>query len=73
MGRSAAGRKLGPEAVRLAVVASIRHTDTGCDSLPRAGVGRAEARAQVRPEARARVRPEVDRVLGQWSTRPAGA
>ena len=64
VGRSAAGRKLEPEAVTLAVVASVRHTDTRYDSLLMAGVERTEARAQVRSE--------VDRVLDGWSTRPAG-
>jgi hypothetical protein len=59
VGRSASGRKLEPEAVTLAVVASVRHSDTRYDSLLMAGVERAEARA--------RVRGEVDRVLSDWS------
>jgi hypothetical protein len=59
VGRSAAGRKLEPQAVTLAVVASIRHSDTRYDSLLMAGVERSEARAQVRSE--------VDRVLEEWS------
>jgi len=63
VGRSAAGRKLEPEAVTLAVVASVRHTDTRYDSLLMAGAERADARAQVRDE--------VDRVLREWSSRPS--
>jgi hypothetical protein len=58
VGRSAAGRALEPETVTLAVVASVRHRDTGYDGLLMAGV--------QRDEARARVRPEVDSVLGAW-------
>lgn len=61
VGRSAAGRKLEPEAVTLAVVASVRHSDTRYDSLLMAGVERAEARGQVRSE--------VDRILSGWSGR----
>lgn len=58
VGRSAAGRALEPEAVTLAVVASVRHSDTGYDGLLMAGVHR--------DEARARVRPEVEGVLKAW-------
>jgi len=47
VGRSAAGRALDPEAVRLAVVASVRHVDTGYDELLMAGVDRETARDQV--------------------------
>jgi hypothetical protein len=59
VGRSAAGRKLEPQAVTLAVVASIRHSDTRYDSLLMAGVERTEARDQVRSE--------VDRVMEEWA------
>jgi hypothetical protein len=59
VGRSAAGQKLDPKAVTLAVVASVRHTDTPYDSLLMAGVERTEARAQVRIQ--------VERVLEEWS------
>ena len=65
VGRSAAGRKLEAEAVTLAVVASVRHSDTPYDSLLMSGVERAQARAQVRSE--------VDRVLTEWSVRPPAA
>ena len=47
IGRSAAGRALDPEAVTLAVVASVRHLDTPYDALLMSGVARADARAQV--------------------------
>ncbi|GAB3001647.1 DUF2293 domain-containing protein [Amycolatopsis acidiphila] len=58
VGRSAAGRALDDEAVRLAVVASIRHEDTDYDAMLMAGVPRAEARD--------RIRPGIDRVLARW-------
>jgi hypothetical protein len=47
VGRSAAGRALDSEAVRLAVVASVRHVDTDYDELLMFGVDRESARAQV--------------------------
>jgi hypothetical protein len=47
VGRSAAGRALDPDAVRLAVVASVRHVDTDYDALLMSGVDRESARAQV--------------------------
>jgi hypothetical protein len=58
VGRSAAGRVLDEEAVRLAVIASIRHEDTDYDAMLMAGVPRAEARD--------RIRPDIDRVLARW-------
>jgi len=48
VGRSAAGRALDADAVRLAVVASVRHIDTDYDDLLMSGVDRDSARAQVR-------------------------
>jgi hypothetical protein len=60
VGRSAAGRALDPEAVRLAVIASIRHEDTTYEDLLMLGVGRLEARHQVRDQ--------VDAALEQWSS-----
>jgi hypothetical protein len=60
VGRSAAGRALDPEAVRRAVVASVRHVDTGYDRLLMSGVDRIQARAMVKSA--------VDRVLDAWST-----
>lgn len=61
VGRSAAGRALEPEAVRLAVIASIRHQDTRYEDLLMAG----EARATARDE----VWPEVAAVLNRWEGR----
>jgi hypothetical protein len=59
VGRSAAGRALGTEALTLAVVASIRHQDTDYDDLLMSGVPRAEARDQIRPA--------IDRLLAAWA------
>jgi hypothetical protein len=61
VGRSAAGRALDEDAVRAAVIASIRHLDTAYDELVMAGVPRANARD--------RIRPDLERVLDRW-TRP---
>lgn len=59
VGRSAAARGLDPEAIRLAVVASIRHLDTDYDELLMSGV--------PRDLARERIRPAIDGVLAAWS------
>jgi hypothetical protein len=59
VGRSAAGRALDEQAITLAVVASVRHQDTGYDSLLMSGVPRAIARDQIRPA--------IDRVLATWT------
>jgi hypothetical protein len=58
VGRSAAGRSLDPNAVRLAVVASIRHLDTDYDDLLMSGVERTDAREQIRSA--------IDAVLTAW-------
>ena len=58
IGRSAAGRALDPEAITLAVVASVRHLDTPYDALLMSGVARSDARAQVIDQVRA--------VLDSW-------
>jgi hypothetical protein len=58
IGRSAAGRALDPEAVDLAVAASVRHEDTAYDELLMSGISREEARE--------RVRGQVQRVLESW-------
>jgi hypothetical protein len=63
VGRSAAARNLDETAVTLAVVASVRHLDTGYDELLMSGVPRAEARD--------RIRDDIDRVLTAWRPRPA--
>ena len=60
IGRTAAGRTLDPHAVTLAVVASVRHTDTDYDQLLMSGV--------PRPEARHRVRSQIEAVLAAWHT-----
>jgi len=62
VGRSAAGRALDPQAITLAVVASIRHQDTEYDELLMRGVDRAEARE--------RVRGAVDSTLDDWERGP---
>ncbi|MFI5779932.1 DUF2293 domain-containing protein [Nocardia sp. NPDC051570] len=58
VGRSAAAKLLAPEALTLAVIASIRHLDTDYDQLLMTGVPRMEARA--------RIRSTLDRVLESW-------
>ncbi|HVF77350.1 MAG TPA: DUF2293 domain-containing protein [Solirubrobacteraceae bacterium] len=58
VGRTAAARALDPQAIELAVRASVRHRDTGYDELLMAGVERAQARAQVHDE--------VAHVLDGW-------
>jgi hypothetical protein len=47
IGRSAAARALHPDAVHLAVAASVRHVDTDYDQLLMSGVDRATARREV--------------------------
>lgn len=59
VGRSRAGRDLDPEAVRLAVRASVRHQDTDYDRRLMRGEGRELARASVEGEVAA--------VLDRWS------
>ncbi|HMR64270.1 MAG TPA: DUF2293 domain-containing protein [Anaerolineae bacterium] len=59
VGRSAAAKDLDEAAVRLAVVAHIRHVETNYDQLL--------ARGQARREARAQVEAEIARTLGRWS------
>jgi hypothetical protein len=58
VGRSAAGRVLDEQAIRLAVVASVRHQDTDYDALLMSGVPRTDAREQVQPD--------IDRALAAW-------
>ena len=62
VGRTASGRALEEEALRAAVVASIRHRHTQYDWLLMKGVGRMDARD--------RVRDSIDRMLERWR-RPA--
>jgi hypothetical protein len=62
VGRSAAARALDTDAITMAVIASIRHEDTGYDALLMGGMGR--------DEARERVRDTIDRVLTAWREPP---
>ncbi len=59
VGRSAAGRALDKEAITRAVVASVRHEDTGYDELLMSGIPREVARDKVRAA--------IDRVLASWA------
>lgn len=59
VGRSAAAKDLDESAVRLAVIAHIRHRETIYDELL--------AKGYERWEARALVQSEVDLVLSRWS------
>jgi hypothetical protein len=59
VGRTAAGRALDENALRMAVTAAIRHNYTNYDQLLASGLERAEARA--------RVRDRVDETLEKWS------
>ena len=63
VGRSAAAKNLDPQALKLAVIARIRHEHTGYDRLL--------MRHGDRESARQSVRPEIDRILGQWAPPPA--
>jgi hypothetical protein len=58
VGRSAAGRALDGDALRMAVVAAVRHNHTGYDDLLARGADRAAAREQVRDR--------VEAVLQAW-------
>jgi hypothetical protein len=59
IGRTAAAKELAPEAVRLAVVAHVRHTHTNYDRLL--------SQLRDRRAARDEVREDVDTVLRQWA------
>jgi hypothetical protein len=63
VGRSRAAREFDEEAIRLAVRAHLRHTDTNYDALLAQGLERGDARS--------RVRERVERLLDTWS-QPAG-
>jgi hypothetical protein len=62
VGRGAAGRALDPDAVRLAVAASVRHLDTAYDELLMSGVNRETAREHVWQR--------VEDVLNTWRGEP---
>jgi hypothetical protein len=59
IGRTSSGRALDPDAIRLAVVASVRHEDTRYDDLLMSGVDRSEARRLIAVD--------VDEVIAAWS------
>ena len=63
VGRSAAAKNLDERAIRLAVVAHVRHTETPYDALL--------VRGQDRSDARAQVEEAVAQVLAQWETQDA--
>ena len=66
IGRSAAGKGFDEEAIRLAVTAHVRHTETRYDELLAGGEQRREAREEVEEE--------VLQVLAKWEGDPdAGA
>ena len=58
IGRSALGKKMDEQAVRLAVMAHIRHNETSYDELLGSGWERSEARHAVAAA--------VDEILNQW-------
>jgi hypothetical protein len=58
IGRTNAGRALDPDAVRLAVIAAVRHEDTRYEDLLMSGVARADARELVRDD--------VARIIDAW-------
>ncbi|MBI2496854.1 MAG: DUF2293 domain-containing protein [Opitutae bacterium] len=64
VGRSAAAKDLDPQALKLAVIAHIRHEHTGYDRLL--------MRHGDRESARFAVRAEIDRILRQWETAGPG-
>ena len=58
VGRTASAKKLDEEAVKLAVVAHIRHAETQYDSLLAQGYDRFDARMQVKDK--------IDRIIEAW-------
>ena len=61
VGRSAAAKSFDEDAVRLAVMAHVRHRETNYDELLGKGC--------LRREARSRVRDNVERVCQEWEMR----
>jgi hypothetical protein len=58
VGRSAAAKDLEPDAIRLAVIAHIRHTETNYDQLLAGGHNRREARSTITGA--------IESVLARW-------
>ena len=63
VGRSAAAKQLDEDAVRLAVIAHVRHVETEYDTLLGRGVDRYDARR--------RVQARIEQVLADWKARDA--
>ena len=63
VGRSAAAKQLDEDAVRLAVIAHVRHQETDYDTLLGGGMERYEARQSVQGR--------IGQVLAEWETRDA--
>ena len=61
VGRCAAAKQLDEDAVRLAVIAHVRHVETDYDTLLGRGVDRFDARR--------RVRGRIEEVLDEWGSR----
>jgi hypothetical protein len=61
VGRSAAAKQLDEDAVRLAVIAHVRHVETDYDELLGRGVDRHEARRCVQGR--------IEQVLADWEAR----
>ena len=61
VGRTAMAKSLEEKAVRLAVIAHIRHTHTNYDARLAAG--------EERSQARAAIEAEIDRMLNRWGER----
>jgi hypothetical protein len=59
VGRSAAAKQLDEAAIRLAVIAHIRHRETRYDDLLMRGYDRSDARAEIQKE--------VTQILHQWN------
>ncbi|MFN0119136.1 MAG: DUF2293 domain-containing protein [Blastocatellia bacterium] len=59
VGRSASAKRLDEEAIRLAVIAHIRHRETGYDQMLSAGADRQDARASVKKK--------IDNLLREWA------
>ncbi|MGH9763571.1 MAG: DUF2293 domain-containing protein, partial [Blastocatellia bacterium] len=60
VGRSATAKSLDEEAVRLAVIAHIRHRETNYDELLAQGWSRLDSRGQIRGE--------VEEILIAWQS-----
>jgi len=58
VGRSSSAKKFNEEAIRLAVIAHIRHTKTKYDEL--------KSRGYDRYDARSLIQPEVEKIVEQW-------